>query len=546
MNTATRVMIYCPLCQGKLLAQKAIVEGTLIHCPLCSRDFRFSSMKNHRSEPLVIPFVEDSNDAGPVVAPKAYLQNADLIKNADGAKKVAFESGSKLTLQTPLKPIPVPPAEVQIGSTDTAKLSVPIAAQAGPVLAPVNLAPILVPAATRALAPAAPMAAAPVALELAPSLELEPGVAPKAISAALPVKAPVDRRIIPLKPVAAPKPVVPGIMAAQFYLAAVPEKVPSTKLPYVIGLVVAMLTLAFLGVVLYPIARAKYWPGETTEALVADVDPNAGTEASPYTEQVARPYRPPVAPPLEPDPAEAEERLAKRAADAEKRRLALEQEQADKAERDRKKAEDDEVQRLQGEAKKIRLEEIKKAEDDRLEKLRLADIAKQNFDRKKLINKIKSETTFIHDDGQGKYDATLREMNSAQEDYNYQNRAATSRAKSALLSHAIEGINVAFNHGLKSYDYMIKKKTAQLDAALDIETEGMPQEDKDRVKVMLEEGRWLTRPGALIYWLGGNYHPRGANWYHNATIVTAGDLYAHDRSGEVEVKQKKADKKFIK
>ena len=183
MNTATRVMIYCPLCQGKLLAQKAIVEGTMIHCPLCSRDFRFSSMKNHRSEPLVIPFVEDSNDAGPVVAPKAYLQNADLIKNADGAKKVAFESGSKLTLQTPLKPIPVPPAEVQIGSTDTAKLSVPIAAQAGPVLAPVNLAPILVPAATRALAPAAPMAAAPVAMAgrvlfISHSLFREPGTAP--------------------------------------------------------------------------------------------------------------------------------------------------------------------------------------------------------------------------------------------------------------------------------------------------------------------------------------------------------------------------------
>jgi hypothetical protein len=194
MNTATRVMIYCPLCEGKLLAQKAIVEGTKIPCPLCSREFRFSSMKNHRSEPLVIPFVDDNSAESPAVATKPYLQNAELLKNTVIAQKLAFESGSKIVLPTPLKPIPAPVLDSTIS----------VAALAQPASTPVALTTGLM-SATPPIVPFKTPVSVSAAVELTPSLELEPEIAQKTGTSAPIAKSSIDRRVIPVKPIATPK-----------------------------------------------------------------------------------------------------------------------------------------------------------------------------------------------------------------------------------------------------------------------------------------------------------------------------------------------------
>lgn len=525
MISAPRIMIYCPLCKGKLMAQKAIAEGTWIPCPLCSRDFRFTSLKNHRSEPLVVPYVDDAISAKPAAAPKAVA-----IATSETSSRVVPE----LVLE---QPPDNRPSEIVKPLLEAAPK---IASMSSPVpLPPIAIAPV---GSVSQKLIAVPHVADVGAL----TLEIEPEAASKPAQRMAVARAANDRRVVALPPSPPPKPVVPNTMAAQFYLAAVPEdQVPKSRMMYYVAGIAALLTITFLSIVMYPIVREKYWP---TEELISsnNTDPEPVASPDQFPRPVVEPYRRTYQPPTDVKPVDFDELRAKRALEAAANTVVLQEREAARVEQEAKLAEAATALKKITDEKLAHNAELRQLANDlaaeQREKLEAARAAK----RKLMLNKVKSATTFMHDQGQADYDKAMREMNSAQDDYNYNNKTAPTRTRVASLNQVQDKINTAFKHGLESYDYLIQKKVAQLDAALAIDVEGMLKPEKDRVKAMLEEGRWLTQSGALAWWLGGSLHPRGANWYANATVVTVKDLYKQDRSSEVSDKQKKSDEKFSK
>lgn len=516
MISTPRIVIYCPLCKGKLMAQKAIAEGTWIPCPLCSRDFRFTSLKNHRSEPLVVPYVEDAHSAKPAAAPKPIA-----IPTSDTSAPI----------------VPDLVLEQSRGEKQGENVKPLVEALPKVVSACAPMLPALV-------TPASIVAPRPVAEVNALTLEIEPEAAPKPVQQDAVARAVIDRRVVALPPPPPPRPVVPNSMAAQFYLAAVPEdQSPKSSAPYYVVGIAALLTVAFLSIVLYPIIRENFWP---TEELISSNDTDTIPVATPdqFPHPVVEPYRRTHVPPTDVKPVDFDELRSKRATEAAANTVVLQEREAIRVEQEAKLAEAAEALKKITDEKRLRDAELRQLADEQAaeqrEKLEVARVAK----RKLAVNKVKSATTFMHDQGQAEYDKALREMNSAQEDYNYINKSAPTRTRVASLNQMQDKINTAFKHGLESYDYLIQKKAAQVDAAVAIDVEGMAKPEKDRVKAMLEEGRWLTQAGSLVWWLGGSLHPRGANWYANATIVTVKDLFKQDRTGEVSDKQKKCDEKF--
>ena len=172
-----------------------------------------------------------------------------------------------------------------------------------------------------------------------------------------------------------------------------------------------------------------------------------------------------------------------------------------------------------------------------------ADLANQAAQWKAVALKIRSAGGFIHDGGEAAYNKALADMNNAQVDY--YNHARSGVGRDAALGRAQTMIDIALVHGLETYDYLIQKKFQQLELANSMDITGITPAESSKIRTYLDEGRWLTYPNVVVWWVRGSGMPRDIDFWQEPTIdSTKKGLWVHDRAEEIVGGQESADSKF--